>query len=405
MLQQKLLNYISRFSEGPIQNSQEWQVERRKYIGGSEMGTVLGKETHNNVMNLITKKLPYEITNFCDNFPKFACKWGHLFEPVIKQITNNKLKTNIVGDNIWIRDPSVHPHITNSPDGFGIVKFKRAASGKKKSMLQPSPTAGTEERITLFEFKCPISRTPKEDSIPNWYLPQIQNGLNISSEIVDISLFVDAKFVKCSIEDFKLDAFHFDQNFHNYSATKKTVDAKGYFIITGLSKKLIDYITNEHPEVLYENPITKKKIIDFGKCNYFCFVETLIDDEFNSTCTITSSTTTKINFKTTDNQEIIGILPWKLVKLVMVTVESDNNKYKSSMYPKIDDIFHDIELIKENHELYNIYISEVSSYLDRYNSSENENSQFKTIKMNKRVFNDVSDEIIRDFLHKRIFGE
>lgn len=397
MLQKKLNSYISRFSDGPVQNSEAWQVERRKYIGGSEMGTILGKETHSNVMGLIIKKLPYEITNFTDNFPKFACKWGHLFEPVIKEIINNKLKTKIVGDNIWIRDPSVHPHITNSPDGFGIVKLKTMKSGE----IQITSAVGSKQKITLFEFKCPISRIPKDNSIPAWYLPQVHNGLNISSEITDTAIFVDAKFVKCSIEDFKLDAFHFDQKFHNYMSEKKSVDAKGYFLINKMSSKLVDYITTNHPETLYTDPITNKTVIDFGKCNYFCFVETLIDNALDTKCIIISKTSSKIDFKEFES-DIIGIFPWKLVKLVLVPVEADNTKYKELMYPKIDDIFHDIELIKSNPILLDKYKQDVNEYL--YEKS-NPITEFKTVLMNKKTYSDESDEIIRNFLHKRIFKD
>lgn len=399
MLQKKLNSYISRFSGGPTQNSEEWQVERRKYIGGSEMGTVLGKDTFSNVLNLITKKLPYEITKFTDTIPKFACKWGHLFEPVIKEIINMKLKTKIVGDNIWIRDPTVHPHITNSPDGFGIVNIKKTSDGK----IQITNASGCEPKIVLFEFKCPISRPPKDDKIPDHYLPQVQNGLNISSEIVNTAIFVDAKFVKCAVEDFKQDAYHFDKKFHNYNPPKKTVDSKGYFLINKLSSKLIEYITTNHPEVMYTDPITNKTIIDFGKCNYFCFVETLIDDSLNTKCIIVSKTSGKIDFSEFKSN-VIGILPWKLVKLVLVPVVSDNEKYKSLMYPKIDNIFNDIELIKNNPDLFEVYIQNAYNYI-KYKNIDPENV-FKSIDMNTKKINiGFDDELIRDFLHKRIFSE
>jgi hypothetical protein len=170
--------------------------------------------------------------------------WGHLFEECLKQVTEARLQTIIMGTDAFFSYDT--GYLCYSPDGLGVVSAEMMASltltqpqesailssanpeqadqtGGAKSdgvgnanvggnidveLTAPSIVDSTSaveqdikstDKIILFEFKCPMTRKIS-GHVPDYYLPQPVAGLGII-EIADAAIFIEAVFRPCRASD------------------------------------------------------------------------------------------------------------------------------------------------------------------------------------------------------------
>lgn len=168
------------------QGSEEWLKTRQSIIGGSELSTITGDNPWSSVADLVASKCG--LSKFVSNV---ATKWGNIFEELTRIITQILFLPDIpLSDDCIYETGSlvgVIPYHRFSPDGLTVMVF-RQPNGK----LQPM--------IVLLEFKSPLSSVPKND-VPKHYLPQVKAGM-CDIERVEIGLFVNNMFRKCSLKQF-----------------------------------------------------------------------------------------------------------------------------------------------------------------------------------------------------------
>ena len=211
------------------QNDPNWILDRLSnkifIIGGSEIASFLDKSFFKSKKDLLYSKLTKQIPQF-----SIETLWGQTFEKVALNITELYFYTNIL--NFTTISNNDYKYLRYSPDGIGIIR-----------------TVDGTESIVLFEIKCPYSRIIKPLTIPNYYLPQIQMGLQIIP-IIDYGIFGEFVFKKVSIDD-----FHTINKYNTYNDRNKTntfiETFKGYLFLYVNDKndkeycKLIEEIKDE----------------------------------------------------------------------------------------------------------------------------------------------------------------
>ena len=196
---EKVLNdFCKDFLYMPEQRSKEWLALRLDSFGGSEVATLVGRNTYMNVEKLIKQKIG--ITKFNGNT---ATRWGNLFEPITQKWTEMIFHMK---KPIFELGSVTGPikGLRYSPDGLGVVKL--------------SYENGTPELfIILFEFKAPFSAMP-QGKIPDHYLCQVLTGM-MNIPVADYIIFVSNYYRKCALAD--LD-FHnkYDTTFHKGDLTR-----------------------------------------------------------------------------------------------------------------------------------------------------------------------------------------
>lgn len=122
--------------------------------------------------------------------PVTALLWGTRFEPIAKKIYEERTSCIIV-DVSCVQHP-VHKFLGASPDGL-IVCEDQKRYGR------------------LVEFKCPISRAPK-DEIPPAYVHQMQMQMECTG--IDECEYVEFRFKQV-----------------NYNEWIRSQDTKGFFVV------------------------------------------------------------------------------------------------------------------------------------------------------------------------------
>jgi len=200
--------YVQQYMEGVKQGSADWLVSKRKTIGGSEMACLDGSSIFKGVKELIESKVG--ITKWNGDY---RTHWGNLFEDVITTYIEHDKNTEILGTEIWI--PGRIPRQSYSPDGLGVMMVNteidvvdKLADGTetKHTLIVP------EEKIVLFEFKCPFSRSPGPN-VPKWYIPQVKSGLD-TIPCAEIGLYAEASFRRCCYLDLQEDNDEFTPTFN-----------------------------------------------------------------------------------------------------------------------------------------------------------------------------------------------
>ena len=217
--EQKLQIFINYYKYLPKQGSAEWLKNKKgnankpPTIGGSEMHELI-----HSPRALIEKKLTP--TPFIGNI---HTRWGNVFEEVLSMIIDLLLNSSSeeLGSIPGLKDDNDNVIQAYSPDRLLIVSkdrlknilfaiFNSSIKSYYEEYMRFHETAD-EKLIILNEFKCPSVRIP-DGTIPKEYIYQPPTGA-CTIPIVDISLFVNASFRKCRIEEF---AFNnsYDINFH-----------------------------------------------------------------------------------------------------------------------------------------------------------------------------------------------
>lgn len=352
----------------PAQGTKEWLKLRKKCFGGSEIGTLLGRNPYQKVKQLIANKVG--LTTFSGNQ---YTRWGNIFEEVTVKWLEGLFDTKIY-------EFSSLPGFTDrqrfSPDGIGVFKLKCA------DIVDGKTVETVEYIILLMEFKSPACSIP-DGITPVHYEPQLMTGL-LSVPFSEVGLFVNNMYRKCSRKVLEYNKFY-DTVYHKTDKKRIVVDnpiacgavmiyqtdeqkkrfAETYGFITKQEagkydfsdsdsddpdkyefdsddekcEDLVDY-DSHLPELIYYS----KESIDFGRMKYPNFNEMLkMHDDKLLTLKYTSIVTfydeiTRVGFldaqldKYMDHteelkklhaqidglekslQNFVGILPWKLFK-------------------------------------------------------------------------------------------
>lgn len=175
-MEKKLIKWIKEL-EGylPVQGSKQWKLEKTRTIGGTDIGKV--RKSKKDIVCRKTGMRPR-----IDALPM-------LMGTCLEEIT--QLCTSIVARSRIYDAPGNIPSCevkgkTYSPDGFGITK-----------MIQDGDVA--KFLTVLYEFKTMWTRIPKQGIVPNNYIPQIKSGLS-DLPITDIGVFSECFFRLCPWE-------------------------------------------------------------------------------------------------------------------------------------------------------------------------------------------------------------
>jgi putative phage-type endonuclease len=155
------------------QRTEEWYRQMSEIISASELGQLFAAPRQRAKL-VISKTLPYQPRNqplavYSDQMTAFD--WGIRFEPVVKQIYEEKYKV-VIKELGRLHHPE-QPKCTASPDGLIYHCPKGIRTGR------------------LIEIKCPVSREI-DGSIPKDYYTQMQMQLHVTG--LKTCDYVEAEF-------------------------------------------------------------------------------------------------------------------------------------------------------------------------------------------------------------------
>jgi len=208
-------------SNGIRQNTPEWVEIKKRFIGGSEIASALGKNPYQNIKAFVQKKLGIS-SPFVETM---AMRWGKLFEPVGRRFTEIKFSTTILGDDLFFYMED--KECAYSPDGLGVFLFPRKIDANNsnyppeimelieaeiKGDLDGNARKSTEDgtvikrminivipQIVLIELKFPMVRT-LTNKVPEYYLPQPKTGLCMI-DCTEHGLFIELVARPCLLSD------------------------------------------------------------------------------------------------------------------------------------------------------------------------------------------------------------
>ena len=170
------------------QRTDAWHAKRSEMITASEVYQVFGSESGRR--EVMMRKLEPRVQG--DGPPITALAWGTRFEPIAKRLYEEKTKCAIT-DVSCVQHPRI-PFLGASPDGLIV------------------PNEDDPRRYgRLVEFKCPISRAPK-DEIPPGYIHQMQMQMECTG--IDECEYVEVRFRQV-----------------NYNEWAKSKETKGFFAV------------------------------------------------------------------------------------------------------------------------------------------------------------------------------
>jgi hypothetical protein len=319
---------IKRKSEnGPEQRTVEWLRYRNMRIGGSEMHNIC-KLSKRNINSFINNFLYNKIDR--KNMFIAPCEFGNLFENEIHKYTERRYKTEIYEFNVIQYDKS--KYVCYSCDGIGIV----------------------DNKIILFEFKCPYSRIPS-DKIKYDYQCQINTGLNVIREC-DKCYYCEGEFKKCKIDDL-YNYNGFDKRFHEACLMR---DFNEMYVTYGIIYIYIIDANEKENEPIDIGLVDKYKFMNIlneiykKRYKIVYFSDLVKDKKMNKTLNENESILPYNNTKRLPNEKIIkelrkvyegyikekngkviGYLPWKLYNYNKIEQEKKSNFFDEHMISKI----------------------------------------------------------------------
>lgn len=302
--QEILKSFIDRFADLPIQGSEQWLINRKFTIGGSDMPILVGANPYSNIRELIEQRIG--LRTFTGNM---YTKWGSVLEVLVVKILEKEWKCKVYETGSL---PGVVPGQKYSPDGLLYIDFIN--------------------KIVLIEIKC-AARRAAANKIPKMYLPQLLTGLD-TIRIADIGLFIDVMFRRCSIQSFMFNTYY-DYAFHSrkyvelpialcavcmyeekatdyFNAFKEQYNTNGWVDIGGCSIDDMEFVFNAissnilkvyYPSYITDSEVKSSSIID--ECIEYCE-----SNEFN----------------------IISILPLKIFEFK--TLKLDRNSWRKKKSSK-----------------------------------------------------------------------
>jgi hypothetical protein len=238
--QKKILYYVAFYSYLPPQRSKKWlsgrigDIELKPVmipasIGGSEVSAVIGESKYGGEEKIIAAKLGID-GGFNSSI---STRWGKMLEPVVRHVNSLRFKTKIyeVGavPNISILKYGF-PLVRYSTDGIACVKFsefKKILGQEDPNLINSDEFLNTQKKLESqnrdyimlnFEIKCPLMTIPNGE-VPKNYRAQPKTGSN-TLLIIDMNIFINNLFRKCSIKDFCLSNNKYDKNLHKYYSRK-----------------------------------------------------------------------------------------------------------------------------------------------------------------------------------------
>ena len=192
------------------QRTAQWHAKRGEMITASEVYKVFGTpEARRSVM---MRKLETYVPNENAN-PIPALLWGTRFEPVAKKLYEEQTKCTIL-DVSCVQHPR-YSFLGASPDGLII----------------PHDAEDVRRYGRLVEFKCPMSRQPK-DEIPIGYWHQMQMQMECTG--IDECEYVEFRFKQVL-----------------YNEWVKQSGTKGFFTVYDDGRVVYDEEGNEDCQVIY----------------------------------------------------------------------------------------------------------------------------------------------------------
>ena len=395
--------YVQENDRNARQGTSEWVAHRAYSIGGSDVSIITGANCFKGLRELLLEKLSTIATSKNDEIGKHMYQflqkkeylrglpdnvmicWGNIFEKVITRYVSKVYNCTVYGDNMFINNDSNDP-TSFSPDGLAHIN----------------------NEIVLLEFKCPYGRNPG-NTIPNYYYPQVQYGLCLI-DIAERGLFVDASFRPCSLS--QVYEKNPDYNTAIMGEVPKinncTYCDSGIVIISNINEEF-EKLWNrqnlgEHPYYYseYNENIGKNEVhsiineLDIGKFQDKQLFDKCIREWHNDKNTvftyvykndydeIVNIIKSKLLKYKRQGRVILGILPWKLVKVSFINVSKDTN-FIDNYYPIIKSFINDVKyLTSAKHS--NQYIEKI---IDKY--AEN-NSKFEEIDYTNEKDSDESEE-------------
>jgi putative phage-type endonuclease len=335
--------FLSRFGGGVKQRSPAWYAARARCIGGSELATLRGENPYaRSTLSLFENKLG--IAKFSGG-P--ACDWGTTLEPMLEICLEHIINTKTRGTEVCI--PSVNiPGLNVSPDGYAAVPVTQTADGfelwTRDSELPP-----TGHINMAVEFKAPYSRQPGgkrdkatclTDRVPKQYRAQLQAEMEVSrlgngQRVVDHTLFVDAKFCRCAIEDLYRPGMYNDQGMKN-RPYPETEYASGFIAIYAPPINMRDEDSAE--DWAY---IAGGKTVDFGGASKYRFEQMLrrvcsrklraeyygpyFSDERDEMTADIDELGRRTGETNPREEALLGFFPWKLFEFFMTPIAFDPN--------------------------------------------------------------------------------
>lgn len=324
-----LAEFIARYKDGPQQRTQEWLDVRRYGIGGSQIATLMGKNPYSGIMELLADK-----TNMTTFGFKLITYWGNIFEPLIRQYAERLYNTQVVGDQIFIKNDN--SALYYSPDGFGALQCE--ISPEIAQYLTDEELSKTHYNV-LFEFKCPFNRLPKHAGPPEYYIPQAQLGLKMAP-ICARCLFLEGVFRKCSIADFNFDG-KYDKSLKQLCRWRAPV-AIGWILFYGPGNggQIVDIGGNyEEFENVFREHYNGNLHSEYSAI-YYADDALMADPNLELSAAITALRA--------DNRTVY-VMPWKLfyVEEHSITPLRD---YFDGIEPKVDSLIKSIKAINDADE-------------------------------------------------------
>ena len=317
-LETQLNQYIAGIEQNGIkQHSEKWKLVRKLGVGGSQIASILGCNPYGTLRELLYSKT--EVVKFESNE---KMQWGNLFEELVKLYVERDKKITIFGEDIFIDTIDVNG-LYYSPDGLTVM----------------------DGAITLIEFKGPFSRIPNK-CVPVSYVPQMKMGMEIIGIAVR-SLYAEAVFRYCSAAQ-----MGFGKDFNKGMGQKNTgkkVLASGFITFSISAQNLF------HPAVVaficgtYYSRCARigetDAIADFGTCDTLIPLLALTDAMDSTGTSLIVNRTYNMCLSTGESypvdyhtpsqflellhsnpphgQFLLGILPWKLIRVDYHTIEKD----------------------------------------------------------------------------------
>lgn len=213
LIRQRRINFALKLPDAWIvQGSQEWHNKRARTITGTLVYDIIN--TPASRFSAMMKKLVPEpkVTDLRDAIP--SCRHGIIFEDIAKAYY--EMIHGVKTKELSCINHRVHPILGASPDGAVLT------DGVPLDKL-------TEQHGRLIEIKCPISRVPKPDSIPEDYRHQMMLQMECM------------KIPECDFIEFVFDnkSIGLMSEFIETPVGSNDNIAKGYFLMDSeMSKKI-----------------------------------------------------------------------------------------------------------------------------------------------------------------------
>lgn len=235
---------------------------------------------------------------------KLPLNWGILFEDINQWYVEQDLETKIEYTDCYLHNPDIHPRITYSPDGIGIL----------------------EDKVTLFEFKCPFSRDSNKDAPSPAYVTQVQLGMEVIP-VIEQGLLCRATFRLCDIT--------FEKDYGHLSQPKPlTSSYLAYGVICFYGD---EFYAGQPIDIGALHKLSFSKIISkltrLESTKYFNF---MVDEDFDPTI---------IN-------GCYGYICWKLFDMTYDHIDKHETGLVQELRPKLEEVFEIIDSINAEENYY-----------------------------------------------------